>query len=305
MTTLRSPFRTTALFTLILFTISIFSPTATAATKLTCYKGTLVKVVSTKTCPAGYSKTKPASKVAIYYPEDAKTKKSFIDSRNSKKIPEAVIEFWINLNEISEYVYLTNQTEMSNQAFNNNAWFLVTSKGYQPQAAPNLSNSEESGMWFRSDNSPDFVTPLSAPCKTPGTSIRYIDFRYTCLDSLIYGPAQDVTKLTTTEVEALNSTSGDGYDPDLPATPGRRCSVKNKTETLYGVQLTCTFLYGTLIPQSSDAVTLAKFTDKTEYCLLNTRLIVTRPNAPKYIMLSLITSSCSAYYKTHTLKPLN
>jgi len=74
--TLGQPYRITTLFTLILFTISILSPTATAATKLTCYKGTLVKVVTTKTCPAGYSKTKPASKVAIYYPEDAKTKKS-------------------------------------------------------------------------------------------------------------------------------------------------------------------------------------------------------------------------------------
>jgi hypothetical protein len=303
--TLRHPYRITTLFTLILFTISILSPTATAATKLTCYKGTLVKVVTTKTCPAGYSKTKPASKVAIYYPEDAKTKKSFIDSRNSKKIPEAVIEFWINLNEISEYVYLTNQTEMSNQAFNNNAWGLVTGKGYQPQAALNLSNSEQSGLWRRSDNSSNWPTPLSAPCKTPGTSIRYDDLRYTCLDTLIYGLAQDIAKLTSAEVEALNSISGDGYDPDLPATPGRRCSEKNKIETLYGVQLTCTFLHGTLIPQSSDAVTLAKFTDKTEYCLLNTRLIVTRPNAPKYIMLSLITSSCNDYYKTHTLKPLN
>jgi hypothetical protein len=305
MTTFRNPFRITTLLTLLLFSFSTISPIASAATNLTCYKGTLVKVVTTKTCPTGYSKTKPATKVAVYYPKDAVLKKSFIDSRNSKKIPDAVIEFWKNLNEISEYVYLTNQTEMSNQAFNNNAWFLVISKGYQPQAAPNLSNSEQSGLWYRSDNSPVFVTPLSAPCKTPGSSIRYIDFRYTCLDTLIYGPAQDIAKLTPTEVEALNSISGDGYDPNLPATPGRRCSVKNKIETLYGVQLTCIFTYGTLIPQSTDAVTLVNSSDKTEYCLLNTRLIVTTPNAPKYIMLSLITSTCSAYYKTHTLKPLN
>jgi hypothetical protein len=304
-TTLHRPYRTTTLFTLILFTFSILSPTASAATKLTCYKGSLVKVVTAKTCPTGYSKTKPSSKVTTYYPEDAKIKTSFIDSRNSKKIPEAVTEFWINLNEISEYVYLTNQTEMSNQAFINNAWFLVISKGYQPQAALNLSNSEQSGLWYRSDNSNVWPTPLSAPCKTPGTSVRYIDFYYTCLDTLIYGPAQDIAKLTSIEVEALNSISGDGYDPNLPATPVRRCSVENKIETLYGVQLTCIFSEGTVIPQSTDAVTLTKFSDLTQYCLLNTRLIVTRPNAPKYIMLSLITSSCSNYYKTHTLKPLD
>lgn len=298
------PSRLVALLSLTFLFLPFITPTASATTSLTCYKGNLVKKVKTKTCPAGYSKTKPvpvSSKVSTYYASSAETKKTFTDPRNSKNIPAAVVEFWKNVNEIAYYVYATQQDELSAQAYYNNAWFLFISKGYQPQAALDSSNATMKGMWFRSDNSPSFITPEAAPCLTPGSSIRYLDYSYTCLDTMVYGLARDITTINPSDLSSLNPISGDGYDPNVTGAPGRRCLTKNASTTLYGIELKCTFMTGTLLPQASQSISIVNDSTRVEYCLLDQRFI-TSVNPPKYVALALITSSCNSYYKTHTLK---
>ena len=297
-----------ALLTLTLFLLSSLTPSASATTSLTCYKGNAVKIVKTKTCPAGYSKTKPTppkpvSKTATYYGASLSVKKTFLDPRTSKNIPAPVIEFWKNSNEIAYYVYADNQDELSAQAYNNNVWYIAINQGYQPQATLDSSNAAQVGQWFRTDNSPAFVTPQTAPCSKPGDSIRYLDLSYTCMDGLVYGIARDITTLTAAQIATLNPISGDGYDPNLPAVPGRRCSTKNASATLYGVNLTCIFMSGTLIPQTSTVITLVNTTTKTEYCFIDEASLVKKTKPESYITLALITSSCNSYLKTNPLLP--
>lgn len=299
------PRRLVVLLPLILL-LPLLAEPASAATTITCYKGKIVKIVKTKTCPTGYSKTKPApvksnSKTATYYGSSLNVKKTFLDPRTSKNVPTAVIDFWKNANDIAYYVYAANQDELSTQAYNNNVWYLAINQGYQPQAALDSSNASQSGQWFRTDNSPTFVTPQSAPCLKAGASIRYLDYSYTCLDGLLYGVPRDITTLTKEEQDNLNPISGDGYDPNLPAVPGRKCSSKNASASLYGVNLTCVFMPGTLMPQTSKVITLVNTTTKAEYCFIDERSLVKKAKPENYITLALITSSCTSYLKTHPL----
>lgn len=300
------PSRIVALLTLTFLLLPFNTLPASAATSLTCYKGSIVKIVKTKTCPTGYSKTKPApakSKVATYLNASLAIKKTFLDPRSSKNIPAPVIQFWKDTNELAYYLYAVEQDEITIQTYNNNVWFTAIIQGYQPQAALEYTNASQSGLWYRTKYSDSYITPDSAPCSNPGTSIRYQDSSYTCLDTLVYGVARDIATLPASDLANLNPISGDGYDPNLPAAPGRRCSSKDAVTTLYGVSLTCTFMPGTTIPQTSQIVQLINSTSKVEYCLIDQSLLSQTAKPSKFITLALITSSCSSYLKTNPLKP--
>jgi len=302
------PSRLVALLSLPLLLLPFLSLPASAAPSLTCYKGSLVKIVKTKTCPAGYSKTKPVStksKVATYYNESLANKKTFLDPRSSKNIPAPVIQFWKDSNEIAYYVYAVKQDELTLQTYNNNVWFTAIIDGYQPQAALDSTNASQSGLWYRTKYSNSYITPDSAPCTNPGSAIRYQDYSYTCLDTLVYGVARDINTISASDLATLNPISaGDGYDPDLPAAPGRRCFTKNAVTNLYGVGITCIFMAGTIIPQTSQIIQLINTTSQIEYCLIDQPLLVQETNPSNFITLALITTSCESYLKTHTLKTI-